>query len=478
MDIGQPDRWHFVTNGHRSLLRTSGPWASYRLLFKLPLQFNRYAHLSPSIGPHAVGHESVTLILHDALMLAPTTRLRVLMLSDVYFPRVNGVSTSISTFRHDLELLGCDSVLVAPQYAQRREDEAGILRIRSRYIPFDPEDRMMSAAAAAAACAELGIKFDVVHIQTPFVAHKVGLDVAKRLGCGTVETYHTYFEQYFHHYVRWLPKGVLQRSARTLSRAQCNAVDRVIAPSDAMARLLRDYGVMTPIDVVPTGLDMKDFEGGDGVRFRAEGSISPDRPVMLHVGRVAHEKNIGFVLEVLGRVRTVVPDVLLVVAGEGPAHGWLRREVAQRGLGEHVMFVGYLDRRTALLDCYRSADVLVFASKTETQGLVPLEAMAIGTPVVSTAVLGTAEVIGPGRGAIAAREDIDEFARAVIDVLRSPSLRETLSQEARRYVAECWSSAAMARRLIAIYEERVSANRAEHDRTPTPLRGRAPSWRL
>jgi 1,2-diacylglycerol 3-alpha-glucosyltransferase len=388
------------------------------------------------------------------------TRLRVLMISDVYFPRVNGVSTSISTFRSDLAQLGCDSVLVAPQYPQNREDEAGIVRIPSRYVPFDPEDRMMRGRAAARACAGFGPEFDVVHIQTPFVAHKLGLDVARRLGCGTVESYHTYFEQYFHHYVRWMPKPVLQRLARALSRTQCNAVNRVVAPSEAMARVLRGYGVRTPIDIVPTGLDLRAFDTGDGLRFRAERNIPDGRPVMLHVGRVAHEKNIAFVIDVLDHARREVPDVLLVIAGEGPAYRALRRDVARRRLDEHVMFVGYLDRRTALLDCYRAADVLVFASNTETQGLVPLEAMAVGTPVVSTAVLGTAEIVGPGRGAVAVPEDVDAFARAVIDVLRQPALRESLGAQAREYVAECWSSAAMARRLVAIYREVAAARPA------------------
>ncbi|MBN1237217.1 MAG: glycosyltransferase [Gammaproteobacteria bacterium] len=106
------------------------------------------------------------------------------MISDVYFPRVNGVSTSIATFRRDLETLGCDSVLVAPRYPQERQDEPGIVRVPSRRVPFDAEDRFMCAAGAARACAQAGTGFDVVHIQTPFVAHKVGLAVASRLGRG------------------------------------------------------------------------------------------------------------------------------------------------------------------------------------------------------------------------------------------------------------------------------------------------------
>ncbi len=379
----------------------------------------------------------------------------VLMVSDVYFPRVNGVSTSIRTFRSDLRRAGWASLLVAPRYpaaAGSGGDEEDVVRVASRYLPFDPEDRLMSGAAALGVCSRLAGGFDVVHIQTPFVAHGVGLALARRAGCGTVETYHTFFEQYFHHYLRFAPRWLLQGAARALSRRQCNAVDRVIAPSAEMEAVLRGYGVATPINVVPTGLDLAEFEAGDGARFRAAHGIDAARPVMLHVGRVAFEKNIGFIVDVIDRVRGEIADVLLVVAGEGPALPGLRREVEARGLADHVLFVGYLDRRRALLDCYRSANVLVFASRTETQGLVPLEAMAVGTPVVSTAVLGTRSIVGPERGAIAAPERVDAFADAVQRVLADAPLQASMGRTARAYVAEQWSSRAMAARLARVYE--------------------------
>jgi glycosyltransferase involved in cell wall biosynthesis len=133
---------------------------------------------------------------------------------------------------------------------------------------------------------------------------------------------------------------------------------------------------------------------------------------MLHVGRVAHEKNIGFIIDVLERVRRDVPDVLLVLAGEGPALRALARRVEVLSLSRHVEFVGYLDRTSTLLDCYASANVFVFASNTETQGLVLLEAMACGTPVVSTAFMGTAAVLEHAEGVVVVDEHVGRFAGA------------------------------------------------------------------
>lgn len=379
--------------------------------------------------------------------------MRVLFVSDVYFPRVNGVSTSIRTFRHDLAALGCDTWLIAPDYSQGWDDDARVQRQPSRYLVFDPEDRMMKPRATLAAAHELARDVDVVHVQTPFVAHWVGTKVARSLHVPAIETYHTFFEEYLHHYLPLLPAGAARAFARHVSRRQCNAVDAVVAPSQQLKDVLASYGVTRPIRTIPTGLRLAEFEGGDGAAFRARHGIAADRPVMLLVGRVAHEKNIGFLLRVLAEVRCSVPDVLLVIAGEGPALPALQRAAADGGLAANVLFVGYLDRRGALLDCYRAADVFVFASRTETQGLVLLESLALGVPVVSTAVLGTKEVLRDAAGAIVVAEDVAEFAAATVRMLKEPQLRTDLGGAGREFVARRWSSLEMAKRLLQLYEE-------------------------
>ncbi len=384
----------------------------------------------------------------------------ILFVSDVYFPRVNGVSTSIQTFRRDLAALNCETWLIAPRYPQAWQDDARVLRQPSRYLVFDPEDRMLHGRAALRAGLALRGRIDVVHIQTPFIAHWVGKKIARELGVPVLETYHTFFEEYLHHYVPLLPRAVARAFARGASLRQCNAVDAVVAPSRQLADVLVGYGVERPVHVIPTGLNLEEFTGGDRAAFRARHGIPADRPVMLLVGRVAHEKNIGFLLRVLAAVRASVPDVLFVIAGEGPARETLRRQVANEGLADNVLFVGYLDRRTELRDCYRAADVFVFASRTETQGLVLLESLALGVPVVSTAVLGTKEVLHGAEGAIVVEEDVGEFSAAVTRVLTQPDLRATLAAAAREFVASRWSSGEMARRLVRLYADVRSVSAA------------------
>ncbi|MBU6377866.1 MAG: glycosyltransferase [Gammaproteobacteria bacterium] len=385
--------------------------------------------------------------------------MRILMLSDVYFPRVNGVSTSVQTFRADLRALGADVTLLAPAYpvteasGAAQADDERILRMPSRAVPFDPEDRAMSWSALGRWAATLQPEdVDVIHVQTPFLAHYLGRRLSRRLGAPIVETYHTYFEHYLHHYVPAMPAPLTRALARRVTVSQCHDVQAVISPSRQMAEALRAYGVRTPIEVLPTGLPAGCFAAGNGARFREQQGIAADRPMVLFVGRVAHEKNIDFLLHMLPRLREQVSDVLLVIAGEGPASAHVRKLTAELGLGANVHFVGYLDRASSLLDCYRAADAFVFASRTETQGLVLLEAMAQGTPVVSTAVMGTADVLAGVRGGVVAPEDTAGFAAAVASVLRDPARRADLSAHAREDAAR-WSSRSMAERLLRLYEQ-------------------------
>jgi 1,2-diacylglycerol 3-alpha-glucosyltransferase len=379
---------------------------------------------------------------------------RVLFISDVYFPRVNGVSTSIRTFRGDLAANGVETQLVAPRYATDGAglDESGILRVASAGVPGDPEDRRMRWGALTRVLDGLApAGFDLVHIHTPFIAHYAGVRFARRAGIPAIATYHTFFEEYLHHYLPVLPRGLARYLARSFTRSQCDDVRALIAPSEPMRAVLLDYGVTTPIHVLPTGLPADRFRAGDAQAFRAAAGLAADARLVTYTGRVAHEKNIGFLVHMFRKVLARVPQAVLVIAGEGPARAALQAQVASLGLTPHVRFVGYLDRDTALLDCYAAAEAFVFASRTETQGLVLLEAMAQGAPVVSTAELGTRSILVPGSGALVVPEEQDAFAAAVVRVLEDRELHRELAQRGRAY-ARSWSSSAMAARLGELYE--------------------------
>jgi glycosyltransferase involved in cell wall biosynthesis len=388
----------------------------------------------------------------------------ILMLTDVYFPRVNGVSSSIRTFARVLGAKGHRVTLVAPDYAadgaaaiaaQEEFDAEGfeVIRLPARKIFFDPEDRLIRASALKCVLPRLSQRrFDAIHVHTPFRAHALGVRLSRATGVPTIESYHTYFEEYIGHYLPWLPRALSRAVARRLSRRLCHEVDHLIVPTVEMTRVLRGYGIDTPATVLPTGLELAEFSGGDGARFRAQHDIAQDRPVLVTVSRLALEKNIGFLLLVMQRLVGEFPGLLFVIAGEGPDAARLKRQVRALGLADNVRFFGNLDRRRGLLDCYRAGDLFVFASPTETQGLVLIEAMALGVPIVSTAVMGTATVLAGTRSAQVSEESVDAFAGLVSALLRDAPRRAALSC-AGPGDARAWSVDVLMDKAVQLYRD-------------------------
>jgi glycosyltransferase involved in cell wall biosynthesis len=384
--------------------------------------------------------------------------MKILYISDVYFPRINGVSTSIETFRRNLCALGHTVHLIAPEYLTTSANEIDVLRVPARNIPFDPEDKLMQYGWVMERIDQLRAEqYDIIHIQTPFVAHYLGIKLSRLLGIPCVETYHTFFEEYLFHYIPIIPKSLMRIIAKRFSRHQGNSLDGMVVPSNPMLNVLKNYGITTHSEVIPTGIEPASFVLGDRGAFRTKYSIPQNRPVVMFVGRVAHEKNIVFLLEVLARVRVEISDVLFVIAGEGPARLSLEQEVKDRGLSENAKFIGYLDRNTELNSCYRSADIFIFSSRTETQGLVLLEAMAQGVPVVSTAELGTRDVLKEGLGVWIAKEELEDFSGKVVRMLGNAELRDELGKAGREY-AMGWSASQQAERMILFYQSVKESN--------------------
>jgi 1,2-diacylglycerol 3-alpha-glucosyltransferase len=383
--------------------------------------------------------------------------MNILFISDVFFPRVNGVSTSINTFATELRALGHQVTLIAPSYTDEDKQEEWIVRVPSHKIYFDPEDRLMNFGKLKALLPWIRDKhFDVIHIHTPFTAHYVGIHFGKKLDIPVVETYHTFFEDYLHHYLPFIPQFISRKLARTISRRQCNAVDGIVSPSKPMLDVLKQYGIKTPAEVVATGLDDSSFARVDGEHFRMSHDIPLAQPMLLFVGRVAHEKNIGFLLEMHVELIKKHPDALLVITGEGPAEESIKHSIDKLGISNKVRMIGYLDRSHELIACYKAADIFVFASKSETQGLVLLEAMAQGTAVVAIAELGTKSILIEGEGVLIAKDDINDFADKVSVLLSDAPKRQMFGEKGRQYAQEKWGAGVLAKKVAKFYKSTIN----------------------
>jgi len=264
-----------------------------------------------------------------------------------------------------------------------------------------------------------------------------------------VFTYHTQLEAYAH-YVPFEARAA--RSAATqLTRSYANSADAVIVPTATMERRLRDFGVRSRIEIVPSGIDVGFFAHGrrsDEAR-RALG-VGPAEKMVLFVGRLGREKNVELALEAFARLGD--PNARFVAIGDGTHREALERFAARAGVGPRTRFTGELARER-LPEAYACADALVFPSSTETQGLVLVEALAAGVPVVAVDTPQTRDVLG-GAGAIV-RDEPDAIASA----LRVALAREAASREASRTFAERYDRATFGDRMLALYESLLAERR-------------------
>ena len=255
-----------------------------------------------------------------------------------------------------------------------------------------------------------------------------------RHGLPLVATYHTFFEDYLHHYVPILPRAIGRFLARRFTLSQCDDVAALIAPSAPMRDALLAYGVKTPIEVLPTGLPAESFRPATAHGFASDsGSNLAGRWCCTWVVSRTRRTSTSCCACSCGCAQRC-PEALFVIAGEGPARAHLMSLAQDLEIDRAVRFIGYLERNSELPDCYAAGDAFVFASRTETQGLVLLEAMAQGTPVVSTAELGTRSILTPGCGAFVVPEDEAVFADGVaqaLDLAKDDPRRGQLRAHAR-----------------------------------------------
>jgi 1,2-diacylglycerol 3-alpha-glucosyltransferase len=395
--------------------------------------------------------------IQDVDQAAP---LRVGLFTNNYLPLLGGVARAVETLRAALVAAGHRVVVIAPRVAGRPafDDGPHVVRVPSLPAPTYPGFALPVWVPPATRRAIEGFDLDVYHAQHPFLLGGMARRLARRAGRPLVFTCHTRYDQYAH-YVP-LPVPLVARAAVRWSTAFANTADRVVAPSEALARLLRGQGVRKPVDVIPTGVDLEVFRPGRREEVRAlreRLGLPVDGPLLLYVGRLDREKNLPFLLEGFRRVLASHGGARLTLVGQGTRAAALAAAVAGGPLAGRVHFAGGvpLDR---VPPYYQAADLFVFASTTETQGLSVLEALATGLPVVAVRAAGVDEAVRDGVSGLLVPEDAGAFAAAVGQVLADPDLAAKLRHGAREHVRS-FAVPALADRMVRAYRRVLAGSR-------------------
>jgi glycosyltransferase involved in cell wall biosynthesis len=345
------------------------------------------------------------------------------LFSECYRPIQNGIVASIDALAHVARGAGHDVTIATPEMPGYRDAGERVLRLRSLPLPTRTGYRLTVPYLSHRARA-----FSIVHAHSPFVTGWLALREARRARVPLVFTYHTQLEEYAH-YVPFEARATRALAAR-LTRGYANAADVVIVPTHAMERRLRELGVRARVAVVPSGIDVALFAAGRrSDALRARFGVAPNQKMVLTVGRLGREKNVERALEAFARLAD--PEARFAIVGDGPHRLALEAFARRLGVERRTFFARELPR-AALPDAYASADAFVFASRSETQGLVLAEALASGTPVLAVDTPQTREVLGAAGRIVA--DDAAALAAGLRAALAGfgPS-RETLASAARRF---------------------------------------------
>lgn len=412
------------------------------------------------------------------------------MFSDCYYPRVNGVVVSVHSFVQELVNRGHIVKVITVEYPddyqfnRKGYSDGGLIdspnfsldRLSSKEIIFSKEDRLVRLKQWHILKGILDeFQPDILHINSEWLVGYFGAIYAHHRKVPCIFTFHTLWEDYIQNYAPILREKISKKIGRDIVKFYLKTANHILAPTPQTAQTVRKYGIDTPVELLPTGIPESMFKLNEaGVERMREEVFSnfpqlKDRKILLFAGRVAKEKNLPFLLPVLKRVNQLLERApstsgdttkraALLVAGDGNFMQDLKDLVEQQQLAQDVFYLGYVERDD-LASLYHLADVFTFPSKTETQGLVTVEAMTAGLPVVAIGEMGTIDVMQGDNGGFMVPEDVEIFSQKVFQLLTDGTLYQEKSREGRAW-SRRWGMSALTDRLEAAYATCIADHRA------------------
>jgi 1,2-diacylglycerol 3-alpha-glucosyltransferase len=378
--------------------------------------------------------------------------MRILVFSNAYKPSVSGVVTSISLFRQGLIDAGHDVCIIAPEYKDYQDEEPYVFRFPALDLSEELDISLLIPFKIAMTPTVRGVKPGVIHSQHPVVMGWLATTFARDLNLPLVFTFHTRYDVYAQKYVPIVPDlaGLVTEEIIKRYLEKCT---HIVAPTPSIRDfILREYETDVPVTVVPTPVDLSQYHRLEPQRVRAALGLE-DAELLLYVGRLAEEKNVDFLLRAFARIAAERPQATLVLVGKGPRDHSLQNLAQKLGLGERVIFAGAVPH-SEVPHYAAAADLFVFPSQSETQGLVLIEAMAAGTPVVAVEALSSVDVLAEGGGLLVPAQE-DAFTSAVAALLADEPRRRAIGEQAARAVKRYTIPAATAG-LAAVYETAIA----------------------
>jgi glycosyltransferase involved in cell wall biosynthesis len=389
----------------------------------------------------------------------PDQRLHIAFFTNTYHPVVNGVVRSISSFRETLSRAGHNIFIFAQSDSDYQDQDPFIFRYPSLPLPIAVD--VPAAIPVSPFVDQLlpALKLDVIHAHHPILLGQTAARKAAELDLPLVFTFHTKYWEYTH-YVPFPQEAIqefLKNAVHNWLRDYMQKCHHIIIPSESLKNtLIKQYGLEEGYSVIPTGIDMEPFREADGKGLRTSRGWQ-DEILLVSVGRLALEKNWETLLKAVAKVCPLYPRLRLLLIGDGPEKQNLEDLAQELGIDQQVSFVGQLafDEVPVYL---KAADLFCFTSTTETQGLVTIEAMAAGLPVVAVDGSGTRDIVEDGKQGLLVANDADRLAAAISTLLSDPALMRRFAARALRK-AKSFDMGNLGRKLVSVYERSIEDKR-------------------
>lgn len=352
--------------------------------------------------------------------------MRIAMFTNNYKPFIAGVPISIERLSEGLRNAGHEVYIFAPDYGNCGE-EMYVIRYRTLYKKDETGIVVGNCFDGRIEKEFARLRFDVIHVHHPLLSGHAALYLGKKYGIPVAYTYHTRYEEYLHYFKPFqtfhafgpahrqggAPKYGSEALVRQYIKSFANACDLVFAPTKMMRDCLESYGTDTGIGILPTGLEdssfLEDPEVSKAIRARYKGD---KKYLFSTVARLEKEKNLDFLMEGAAALKQRIGDCFrIMVIGEGSERGHLRELAGRLGIGDNIIFTGKVENRN-IKDYQFASDLFLFASKSETQGIVLLEAMAAGTPVIAVRASGVSDIVENGCNGYMTQENAEQWAEA------------------------------------------------------------------
>jgi len=377
--------------------------------------------------------------------------MKILITADCYTPTINGVVTSILNLETELRRLGHDVKILCPSENFHSSESENVYRIGSVGV-----GRIYSGARAALRISQSHLqklidwKPDIIHSQSEFSSFIMAKRIAAEVNCPIVHTYHTVYENYTHYFSPSITLG--RKAVIVMTKRILRHTKAVIAPSQKIERLLKDYGIEQPIKVIPTGLRLKKFSDEISVNIinelKAKLGIPLKSRVLITVGRAAKEKNIDELIRYFKRMD--IENTIFVIVGGGPYLDALKDLAYAENISDKMIFTGAVEPEN-IAAYYRLGDIFLSASQSETQGLTYIEALASGLPAVCRRDDCLNDVITNGKNG-GQYTDFKEFSELIRTFLFNDELYKSMSENAVQ-TAQKYSAEKFAKDVETVYME-------------------------